>query len=184
MTALAKGRRGLAALRERLHAATPRERMMLAALVTAALLIILSGGLKWLRRELAERATLKGVEESGRIALEGAPATDAALKAKADKLKGRRISANEFFAAVDALARESGLNADAATPRTERSGGLTIHRMKVTLRAPSLRKLMDFDDRLRLKGDGYVVERVTIDARASSGELAAAYELATCQPSE
>lgn len=184
MSALATGKRGLAAFRERLHGATPRERMMLAGLLTVVLLLLLSGATKWLKFARGEGGMLTAAEESGRLTLERAPAVDAALKAKADKFQGKRISASNFFEAVDGFARESGLNADMSTPRADKSGGLTIYRMKVNLRAPSLRKLMDFDDRLRLKGQGYVVERVTVDARASTGELSAAYELATCQPSE
>ena len=108
---------------------------------------------------------------------------DKALAEKSAKLAGRRMSASDLLAAVDTLARESGLNADSTTPRSDHSGGLTLLRAKVSLRAPSLQKLMDFDDRLRLRGDGLVVERVTIDAR-DNGELSAVYELLSCQPSE
>ena len=184
MSAFAPVKRRFAALRERIHTATPRERLMLAALSCVFLLIVISVGLKKCRTENKERKNLAQIGEGNQIALELAPATDAALKAKSEKLRGKRLSATDFLAAVDTLARESGLNAETSTPRTEKSRGLTIHRMKVNLRAASLRKLMDFDDRLRLKGDGYVVERVEINARSDSGELAATYELATCQPSE
>lgn len=184
MSALASGRRGIASMKERVRSATPRERMMLAALATAFTLIVLSAGIKWLKLGLAERRALQGAEEAAHITLDNAPFVDAALKAKSEKLAGKRLSASDFFAAVEALARESGLTAEASTPKTDKSGGLTVFRMKVNVRAGSARKLMDFDDRLRLKGESYVVERVTIDSRPSSGELSAAYELATCQPSE
>lgn len=173
-----------AALSARLHAATPRERMMLAALCTVGVLILLSGGVRLLRAGLADYRDATAKLEKARLFVEGAPDIDAALAAKFARLAGKRLSASDLLAAVDTISRESGLNADASTPRTERSGGLTVLRLKVNLRAPTARKLMDFDDRLRLKGDGLLIERVNIDARSDSGELAATYEIATCQPSE
>lgn len=174
----------LRAVRDRVRSATPRERLMLAALSTVGVLILLSVGLRCIRSAVTHsREVSTRVEKADKL-MELAPRIDAALAGRSAKLAGKRFSATDFLAAVDTLARESGLNADASTPRSTRTGGLTVHRLRLSLRAPSLQKLMEFDDRLRLRGDGVSVERVTIESRSNTGELGAVYELAACQTGE
>ncbi len=169
------------AARDRVRSATPRERVMLAALSTVGVLILLSVGIRLLRTAVTHsREVSSRVEKAGKL-MEFAPGIDAALAARSAKLAGKRSSATDFLAAVDTLARESGLTAEAGTPRSVRTGGLTVHRLRLSLRAASLQKLMEFDDRLRLHGDGVAVERVIVESRSGNGELSAVYELATCQ---
>lgn len=174
----------LRAARARVRSATPRERLMLAALSTVGVLILLSVGLRCIRSSTTHwrEVTARGEKADGLLKL--APQIDAALAGRSAKLAGKRFSANDFLAAVDTLARESGLNADASTPRSTPTGGLTVHRLRLSLRAPSLQKLMEFDDRLRLRGEGVSVERVTVESRSGNGELGAVYELAACQTAE
>lgn len=174
--------RRIAALGARVRSATPRERTLLAALSAVGVLLLLSLGLRWTRTGVEERrALLVRTEEADRL-LQNDPAVSGALDAKIADMAGKNRSAADILAAVDTLARESGLNAEVANPRSDRSGKLTLHRVKLTLRAPTLQKLMDFDDRLRLQGDGLVVERVTVESRSNGIELNAIYEIAACQP--
>ncbi len=168
----------------RIRSATPRERTLLAALSAVAVLLLLSAGIRLTRSELALRRELAERVESGERILASASATEPALNEKTARLAAKRRTASDMLAAIDSLARESGLNAEAANPRPERAGKLTIHRVRLSLRAPSLQKLMDFDDRLRLRGDGLVVERVTVESRTNGVELSAVYEIASCQASE
>lgn len=174
--------RRASALATRIRTATPRERTLLAALAGVGVLILLSLGLRWTREGLGQRrALMVRVDEADRLGV-AAPAVASAIDSKTAALAPRKRSASELVAAVETLARESGLNAELATPRADRAGRLTLHRLKLNLRAPSLEKLMEFDDRLRLRGDGLVVERVTLESRSSAGEISAAYEIASCQP--
>ena len=59
------------------------------------------------------------------------------------------------------------------------SGKHTLHRIRLSLRADSLRKITDFDARLRTTPIG--VESLDIEARSDAGELSATYDLVSCQ---
>jgi hypothetical protein len=179
----ARLRSGFGDIALRVRTATPRERLMLAALGFVGMLIMLSAGIRLTRTSLAAWRETKAAVAHAEVLLAAAPAVDAALTAKSARLAGKNISPSDLLAAVDTLARELGLNVDAGAPRAEKTGKLVVHRFRVGLRAPDIRKLMDFDDRLRLNDKGIIVERVTVEARAES-ELSAAYELAACQPAE
>lgn len=165
----------------RVHDASPRERVMLVLLGAMAVLIVLALGVKLLRIEVDRHRTLTLSEEKTARVLEMAPTIDASIEERSGRLGRKRFSTTDFFAAVDTLARESGLTSDASSPRSQTTAGLTIHRMRLTLRGATLEKLMDFDDRLRLRGDGIVIESVALESR-SRGEIGAVYELAVCQP--
>lgn len=172
------------ALTDRVRRGTPRERILVTALGFVGVLILLSAGLRLLRSGIdGWRATSVHMAKAEMIRV-NAPLIDQALTERTRTLTGRRMSAAELLAAVENTARESGLAAEASTPRTERAGRLTLHRMRLTLQAPGVRQLMEFDDRLRLRGDGLAVERVTLESRNTGAEIAATYELVACQPSE
>lgn len=168
----------------RVRRGTPRERVLLTALGVVGVLILLSVDLRLLRASVdGWRATSVRVAKADMIRA-NAPLIDRSLAERTHALTGRRLTAAELLAAVENTARESGLTADASTPRSERAGRLTLHRMRLTLQSPGVRQLMEFDDRLRLRGDGLAVERVTLESRNTGGEIAATYELVACQPSE
>lgn len=179
----ARLRRNFGSLGERVRTATPRERLMLSALALVGTLILLSVGLRLTRTAVTKRNEVNLAGLRAAALLDGAPAIEKALADKAAKLAGKRIAPAELLAVVDNIAREGGLNFDAGAPRAEKTGKLTVYRFRVNLRAPSLQKLMEFDDSLRMNADGLIVERVSVDSR-NDAELAATYELAACQPAE
>ena len=168
----------------RIHDASPRERMMLALLGVVFSLILLSAGIKLLRVELDRHRTLALSEEKTERLLRVAPDVDDSISERSARLGRKRFTSSEFFAAVDNLVRESGLASDASSPRSQKLGDLTLHRMRLTLRGATLEKLMDFDDRLYRRGEGIVVEGVTLESRSSRGEIGAVYELVVCQPEQ
>jgi hypothetical protein len=168
----------------RVRQGTPRERLLVAALALVGVLLVFSADVRLLRSGVAAWRDVSARTAKAEMLRANAPAIDLMLAEKSRQLTGRNRSAAEVLAAVDTLARECGLNAEAATPRTEKPGRLILHRVKLNLRAPSLRQLMDFDDRLHQRGDGIAVERVLLENRGDSTELAATYDLVACQPSE
>ena len=179
----ARLRTGLGGVAERIRTATPRERLMLAALGMLGVLILLSVGIRLVRTSVVSWREARESAEHADILRAGAPAVDAALAAKTARLAGKSVSASDLLDAVDSLARELGLKLDAGSPRAEKAGKLVVHRFRASLRAPSVQKLMEFDDRIRLNDRGIVVERIAVESRFES-ELSATYELAACQPSE
>lgn len=174
-------RRPLARLNERVRRATPRERTLLAGVALMGTLLLLSGGTRWLRAELTRKAELAVRVAQNESLQAQAPLIEAAVEAKRAKLSGKRVSGTEFLATIDTHARECMLNADTATPRTDTVKGITLHHARMTIRGAPIARVMEFDDRIRLRATGLAIERVVLDAR-SPGELTAAYDIAACQP--
>ena len=127
--------RRYAAALDRVRRATPRERLMLAGLAVVGALILVSSRHPVFERQ-ASPTTWREVTPAARdrsappFSSRNAPQVGKALAEKSAKLAGRRMSASDLLAAVDTLARESGLNADSTTPRSDHSGGLTFHLLR------------------------------------------------------
>lgn len=172
------------AVRDRVRRGTPRERVLLAALGLVGVLIALSVGMRLLRTAVSAWRACESRTIKADAVLAAAPLVERELAEKTGRLTVRRLTATELLATVEMIAREGGLAADAGTPRSEKAGRLLLHRVRLTLQAPGVRELMDFDDRLRRRGDGISVERVLLETRNTGGELSATYELIACQPSE
>ena len=163
----------------RVRVATPRERLMLAALAAVGITLMFSVGLRLTRDNLVRWRELSARRERTELILTQAPDIDRLLAEKASSLAARRRTPAELLAELETLAREASLTASASTPVSKTSGKLTLHRIRLSLRADSLRKITDFDARLRTTPIG--VESLDIEARSDAGELSATYDLVSCQ---
>lgn len=177
-----RAREALSRLRTRVREATSRERLMLAGLSAVGAGLLLSLGIRLTRDAIAEHREISARRARADILLANAPDVEKTLVAKSESIAVPRTGAAEVLAALETLARECAVTTVAGSPETKPAGKLLLHRVSLSVRADSLRKLMDFDTRLH--ASRLAVERLDIIASDDSGNLSATYGLVSCQLSE
>lgn len=149
-----------------------REKLLLTAflwvLVLIGYIMAIDGvGSEW--RKWKAASSILNTQEGW---LEQAPLVDEQLQENLQRFNPQQtFNSASLVGRIDALARQTGVNHDISTPRTQQGDKFEFHTMRVTIRNTPMEKWLAFADKLEAESPYINLERVSLDADSRNPEL-------------
>ncbi|WOO40034.1 hypothetical protein [Rubellicoccus peritrichatus] len=149
-----------------------REKILLSGFLWVIVFIWFVFSIDGIKEVKNEWAKWSGLLRGQEALLKTGPLVDAQLQESLQRFNPERTFDSESLVGrIDGLARQTGVNHDISTPRTQQGDKFEFHTMRVTIRKTPIDKWLAFADKLREESPYINLESVRISADKRNPEL-------------
>lgn len=149
-----------------------REKMLLAAFLWVVVFIWFVFSIDGIKEVKNEWRKWSGLLNSQEALLSNGPLVESQLQESLRRFNPEdTFDSEKLVGRIDGLARQTGVNHDISTPRTQQGDKFEFHTMRVTIRKTPIEKWLAFADKIREESPYINLESVRVSADQRNPEL-------------